>query len=38
MYNILISTQHDAGISNEEIKNTIIEKVIKKVCPAEMLK
>ena len=38
IYNILISTQHDAGISNEEIKNTIIEKVIKKVCPAEMLK
>jgi S-adenosylmethionine synthetase len=38
IYNILISTQHDAGISNEEIKSTIIEKVIKKVCPAEMLK
>src|SRR3569833_2769882 len=38
IYNILISTQHDEGISNEEIKNTITEKIIKKVCPAEMLK
>lgn len=38
IYNILISTQHDGGISNEEINNTLTEKIIKKVCPAEMLK
>ena len=37
IYNILISTQHDAGIDNETIKNTLIEKVIKEVCPADML-
>ena len=37
IYNILISTQHDGGISNEEIRNTLIEKIIKKVCPADML-
>lgn len=33
----MISTQHDAGIDNETIKNTLVEQVIKKVCPAEML-
>ena len=38
IYNILISTQHDGGISNEEITSTITEKIIRKVCPAEMLK
>jgi len=38
IHNIVISTQHDDGISNEEIKNTLIEKVIKKVCPADLLK
>jgi S-adenosylmethionine synthetase len=37
IYNILISTQHDAGVDNETIRNTLIEKVIKEVCPAEML-
>ena len=36
-YNILISTQHDPDVTNEEIKDTLIEKVIKKVVPAEML-
>ena len=34
---ILISTQHDGGISNDEIKKTITDLIIKKVCPAEML-
>jgi S-adenosylmethionine synthetase len=38
IHNIVISTQHDDGISNEEIKNTLVEKVIKKICPPEMLK
>lgn len=37
IYNILISTQHDAGITNEEISKTLTEQIIKKVCPAEML-
>jgi S-adenosylmethionine synthetase len=37
IYNILISTQHDPDVTNEEIRATLIEKVIKKVCPAEML-
>lgn len=38
IYNILISTQHDPSVSNEEITNTLTEQIIKKVCPAEMLK
>lgn len=38
IYNILISTQHAPGVSNEEIRNTLTEKIIKKVCPAELLK
>jgi len=37
VYNILISTQHDAGIELEMIRETITEKVIKKVVPAELL-
>jgi S-adenosylmethionine synthetase len=37
VYNVLISTQHDPNVSNEEIRETLIEKVIKKVCPAELL-
>lgn len=37
IYNILISTQHNAGISNEEIHRVIEEQIIRKVCPAEML-
>ena len=37
IYNILISTQHDPSVSNEEIVSTLTEKVIKKICPAEML-
>jgi len=38
IYNILISTQHDPSVSNEEITSTITEKIINKICPAEMLK
>jgi S-adenosylmethionine synthetase len=38
IYNILISTQHEGGVSNEEIERVITEQVIKKVCPADMLK
>jgi len=38
VYNILISTQHDEKVTNEEIRETLIEKVIKKVVPEEMLK
>jgi S-adenosylmethionine synthetase len=38
IYNILISTQHDPDVTNEQIKEILNEKVIKKVCPAEMLK
>jgi len=37
VYNILISTQHAAETSNEEIRATLIEKVINKVVPKEML-
>jgi len=33
----LISTQHSPDVTNEEISNTLIEKVIKKVVPAEYL-
>ena len=36
-HNVLISTQHDAGIPQEEIESTIIEKVIKKVIPEKFL-
>jgi len=35
--NILVSTQHDPDISNEEIKNQIIEHVIKPVVKAELI-
>ena len=34
---ILISTQHNAGIEQEQIKNDLIEKVIKKVVPDNMI-
>ncbi|CDW88056.1 s-adenosylmethionine synthetase [Stylonychia lemnae] len=37
IYNILISTQHDPDVSNEEIAKTLTEQIIRKVCPAEML-
>ena len=38
IYNILISTQHDPSVTLDEIKRVLTEQVIKKVCPAEMLK
>lgn len=38
IYNILISTQHDPSVNQQQIKEVLIEKIIKKVCPAEMLK
>lgn len=37
VFNILISTQHDAEVTQETIKSELTEKVIKKVIPAEML-
>lgn len=37
IYNILISTQHNPDVSNEEIRRVIEEQIIRKVCPAEML-
>ncbi len=37
IYNILISTQHEGGVTNEEITRVLTEQIIKKVCPAEML-
>lgn len=37
VYNILISTQHDPAVSNEEITATLTEKIIKKIVPANML-
>uniref|UniRef100_A0A7S3CU85 S-adenosylmethionine synthase n=1 Tax=Strombidium rassoulzadegani TaxID=1082188 RepID=A0A7S3CU85_9SPIT len=37
VYNILISTQHDPSVSQEEIISVLTEKVIKKIVPAEML-
>ena len=37
IYNILISTQHTPETTAETITNELTEKVIKKVCPAELL-
>jgi S-adenosylmethionine synthetase len=37
IYNILISTQHDPNVTNEEIARVLTEQIIKKVCPPEML-
>lgn len=37
VYNILISTQHDSTVTQEEIKTALTEKVIKKVVPENML-
>jgi S-adenosylmethionine synthetase len=38
VYNILISTQHSPDVTNEVIRDTLTEKIIKKVVPADMLK
>jgi S-adenosylmethionine synthetase len=37
VYNILVSTQHNPEMTNEDIRTQIIEKVINKVVPADML-
>lgn len=37
IYNVLVSTQHDPGIENDEIFETIKEKVIKEVIPEKYL-
>lgn len=34
---MLISTQHDPSVTNEEINSVLTEKIIKKVIPADML-
>ena len=34
---VVISTQHDAAVSNEEIRKQIIDKVIRATVPAEMM-
>jgi S-adenosylmethionine synthetase len=35
LHTVLISTQHRDGISNEEIKNTLIKEIVNKVIPAK---
>ena len=37
VYNILISTQHSPDVTNDVISKVLIEQVIKKVVPSEML-
>lgn len=37
IHNVLISTQHDADVSQEDIESTIIEKVIKVIIPENLL-
>jgi len=37
VFNVLVSTQHDATVSLDEIKKAVLEKVIKHVIPAKML-
>ena len=37
VHTVVISTQHDADVSLEQIKKDVIEHLIKKVVPAEML-
>ena len=37
VYNILISTQHDPEVTNEVIKETLTEQIIKQVIPENML-
>lgn len=37
VYNILISTQHSPDVTNDEIRSTLINDVIKKVVPASLL-
>jgi S-adenosylmethionine synthetase len=37
VHTIVVSTQHDPGLSHEEIVNTVKEEVINKVIPADLL-
>jgi len=37
VFNVLVSSQHDKSISQEDIKKLIIERVIKRVIPQELL-
>jgi S-adenosylmethionine synthetase len=37
VHTVVISTQHDPDVSNEEIRNTLKEKVVKAVIPAHLL-
>lgn len=37
VHTVVISTQHDAAVSHEEIKKTVIEKIIKPVIEPELL-
>ena len=37
VYNVLISTQHEPGVTNETIRQVLIDQVIKKVVPEHML-
>jgi len=37
VYNVLISTQHDETVNNEQIREQLIEHVINKIIPKEML-
>jgi len=37
VHTVVISTQHDAAVSHEEIKRTVIEKIIKPVIEPELL-
>ena len=37
VYNVLISTQHEPGVTNETIRQVLIDQVIKKVVPENML-
>ena len=37
VYNVLISTQHEPGVTNETIRDVLINQVIKKVIPEKKL-
>ena len=38
IHTILISTQHNPDVTREEIQRVITERIVKKVCPKELLK
>ena len=37
VHTVLISTQHEPNVTNEVIRETCIEQIIKRIIPAEML-